>query len=82
MPALFVFLPDIINIITIRIYCTVTAKDIKLDAIKLWLYTAVIKPAPLILYSRRKLYSRKLKLTLPKHYKAHHQGIAHLQAHV
>lgn len=35
MPALFVFLPDIISIITIRIYCTFTVKGIKLEAIEL-----------------------------------------------
>lgn len=73
MPALFVFLPDTISIITMRIYCTVTVKDIKPDATELWYYTAVIRPAPLILYNRRKLYSCKLKLlTLPKHYKVQH----------
>lgn len=43
MPALFVFLPDINSIINIRIYCTVTV-NIKLEAIELWLYTAVIRP--------------------------------------
>lgn len=43
MPALLVFLPDIISIITIRIYCTVTVKDIKPDAIELWLYTTCKK---------------------------------------
>lgn len=56
---LIVLLPDIISIITIRIQSTVTVKDIKLDAIELWLYTAVISQITLILQSRRKLYSRK-----------------------
>lgn len=76
MPALFIFLPDIISIITIRIYCSFTVKDIKLAAIELQQYTAVVRPVPQILQSRRLLNSIKVELlTLSETCKAPNQVI-------